>query len=288
MSTPFVSTKDYALAFAERGLHILPLYSAGNRGGTITCTCRHKESCQSPAKHPMWRFAPNGLKNATTDTTIIKKWFGGFGKQNLGIVTGSISGIIALDIDKKHGGYETLAALEAKYGALPSTLRFNTGGGGIHILFRHPGKEIRNSVGHLGSGIDVRGDGGYIVAPPSLHVSGNTYSIAKGCNLDTPLANAPAWLLQLMRQGGSNSGSMASRPSIEALVRGAIPEGQRNTTIARISGLLIAKRVDTRVCLELMQAFNEARCTPPLDAEEVARVVTSIDCRAFAKITNRI
>ncbi len=288
MSVPFSTPKDFALAYAERGWPVFPVYSVQKAVNEFVCACRNGAACQAPGKHPVWRLAPQGLKNASSDLAVVRAMFGGFGlKNNVAIATGSTSGIVVLDIDARHGGFEALAALEAKHGALPETLRFLTGGGGKHFVFQHPGGNIPNSAGKIGTGIDVRGDGGYIVAPPSRHVSGGTYKLDEGCSLDMSLAAAPAWLLGLMRQGGGNNGSLANKTAIAELARGQIPGGQRNTSITRLSGHLLAKRVASNVVLDLMLAFNDARCTPPLSAGEVARIVASIDHLSFTKLINR-
>ncbi len=286
MTAPVASTKETALAYARRGFLVFPVHGVRRVEGGFVCTCRYGAECKASGKHPVWRLAPQGLKNASIDQAVVGAMFSGFGSRNIAIATGSKSGFVVLDIDKRHGGFEALAALEAKHGVLPETLQFCTGGGGIHYLFRHPGGVIPNSAGQISEGIDVRGDGGYIVAPPSRHVSGGQYEIAEGCSLDTPLADAPAWLLGLMRQGGGHSRN-AARPNIADLVRGQIPEGRRNTSIASIAGHLLAKRVDPRICLDLLLAFNDARCSPPLSAGEVARVVASIEHRAFTNLINR-
>ncbi len=285
MSAPF-TPKDYALAFVGLGMAVFPAHTARKTAEGYICNCRFGAVCKAPAKHPVAQFAPRGLKDASKDPAIVRKMFGGFGFRNVAIATGGISGIVVLDVDAKNGGYESLTALEAQHGALPPTLNFNTGGGGKHYVFRHPGSEIRNSAGQLGSGLDVRGDGGYIVAPPSRHISGGLYQLAEGCDLDTPIAPPPAWLLRLMQQSGGNSASLG-KPTVANLVRGTLPGGQRNTSITRIVGHLLAKRVDPHICLDLMLAFNEARCNPPLDASEVAGIVASIDHRAFTQLINR-
>ena len=285
MTTFIKNTKQYALAYIERGFSLLPLHTVVERNGTMKCSCRNPQ-CSAPAKHPAGSLVPHGLKQASSDRVTIKKWFGGLATKNIGITTGIISGIVVLDIDPRHGGNESLSALEEKHGALPLTLRWQTGGGGQHIIFKHPGGNIRNSVGTLGAGIDVRGDGGYIVAPPSRHNSGNYYTLPEGKSLDTPLVLPPAWLLQLMKQGGS-AGVKSNKPPIKQVVREQVPQGQRNSTIARVSGHLLAKHVDTRICLDLMLAFNDKYCVPPLDEEEVMRTVASIDHLAFVKLINK-
>lgn len=101
--------------------------------------------------------------------------------------------MVVLDIDPRHGGDDALAELEARHGKLPDTPRVLTGGGGSHIYFRHPGKiSIPNSVSKIAPGIDVRGDGGYVIAPPSVHPNGNRYLWEVSASIDeTPLAEVP-------------------------------------------------------------------------------------------------
>jgi putative DNA primase/helicase len=183
---------DHALHYASLCMKVLPLHSPVRSGDSMVCSCG-KGKCTSPAKHPVGRLAPNGLKDGTADENIIQRWFNQ-PDLNIGIVTGAISNIVVLDIDPRHDGDETLAALEKSYGPLPQTWRFLTGGGGEHIIFRHPGGLVPNSAGKIGSGIDVRGDGGYIVAPPSRHISGRPYAISVDHDPENmTLADIPSW-----------------------------------------------------------------------------------------------
>lgn len=154
--------------------------------GRLICACSRGEQCDSPGKHPL----ETGWQDTSPELT---RWWGLGGLWNIGIATGAASRIVVLDIDPRHGGDETLTKLEQKHGELPPTWRFLTGGGGEHILFRHPGGYVPNSANWLGQGIDVRGDGGFIVAPPSQHVSGRRYEISVHPD-DTPLAPMPGWV----------------------------------------------------------------------------------------------
>ena len=270
-----------ALIYAYRGWQVLPLHYPVANG---LCSCGRKD-CNTPAKHPIAALAPNGLKNATTDLSRIDQWFKD-SIRNVGIATGAVSGIVVLDIDNRHNGDLSLAGIERQYWPLPLTVRFLTGGGGEHILFKHPGGHIPNSSGKIGQGIDVRGDGGYIVAPPSLHMSGRRYSVSVDHHLDdVPLADVPAWLLNLMRNPSQEQNN-PFQSSWRTLLTG-VPEGQRNDALARIAGAVLHSSLDPYDGLELLLAWNIARCKPQLSPDEVIRTVDSIAGRECARLAGQ-
>lgn len=176
-------TLTTALDYAGHGLRVLPIMPGGKRP-------------------PMaeWQNA------ATTDAEIITSWWTGlYAGYGLGIATGRASGIFVLDVDVSDGkaGDETLRELEATYGQLPATASVITGSGGAHLYFRFPVDfEVRNDAGkRLGPGLDIRGEGGQVVAPPTVHpITGRSYEWEDGCGLDEiEIAEAPDWLLDLLR-----------------------------------------------------------------------------------------
>lgn len=172
----------------SRGWAVFPTHGITADG---ICTCGNA-ACKSPGKHPA-PTAPQGVKNATKDPRALALMFrDGF---NIGVATGEPSGFWVLDIDGQ-AGEQSLATLEAEHGALPATLVHFTGNG-RHLLFKWPGFQIKNSVKRLGDGLDIRGDGGYIVAAPSRHASGAQYRFADSV---APIADAPKWLLSLIQQ----------------------------------------------------------------------------------------
>ena len=183
-----VSSLAYALALQKRGWAVLPLHSVDAAG---ECSCRNR-ACRSPGKHP---WLPDGLKGASHDPADARIWFNRWPAANLGVRTGSISGIWALDIDPRNGGDDALAELELENGALPPTLVNLTGGGGQHFIFQLP--EDGMACGKLAEGIDIKGEGGYIVVPPSGHQSGGFYRWRDDAAEVLP---APAWLLTRPRQ----------------------------------------------------------------------------------------
>jgi putative DNA primase/helicase len=277
----------WAAWYAQNGIAVLPLHWPVLKDGRTACSCG-KADCASAAKHPFGRLVPAGLRDASKDLEVLGRWFHD-SPFNLGIVTGAASGVIALDIDPRHDGELTLAALEAKHGELPPTWRFLTGGGGEHILFRHPGHLVANSAGKLGPGIDVRGDGGYIVAPPSRHICGRPYAISVDHHPDdVGLAECPPWLLDL--NGTSTPGKKAAaKPARHwrAVVNAEASEGARNRTLASLAGHLLRNRIDPWVTLDLLTAWNQTRCRPPLAETEVMMTVASIARREINRRERR-
>jgi len=204
----------------------------------------------------------------------VERWFRRRYDANLGIVTGAVSGLVVLDVDPRHGGEASLAALEVEHGPLPRTVEARTWGGWRHLYCAHPGNAIPNRVG-LAPGIDLRGDGGMVVAPPSVHPSGRRYAWVAGHAPDEMLlAPIPRWLSALVRPAGPRAGR--STAEWRTLARDGVGEGNRNATIASLVGHLLWHGVDPQVALELLLAWNQARCRPPLSDEEVAQVVESI------------
>jgi archaellum biogenesis ATPase FlaH len=152
------------------------------------------------------RLAPNGLLDATKDEAIIAGWWTSYPLANIAIRCGEESGLVVLDIDAYRGGVYSFEDLESQHGRVPYSIRAKTGSGGgsSHIYLAHPrdGRRISsNASGKLGAGLDVKADGGYVVAPPSLHASGGRYIWLDTDN--SHLEPAPTWLLNLL--GSTNS-----------------------------------------------------------------------------------
>lgn len=255
-----------ALAYAQRlGWAVIPVHGIRDDG---CCTCGRAD-CASPGKHPLTK---RGVHDAATDPDTIRGWWSRWPWANVAVATGVASGFIALDIDPRHGGGESLRDLEKQHGPLPETVEQITGGGGRHLLFRHPGHRAPNAVG-LAPGLDVRGDGGYILAAPSLHVSGRRYEWELSSRPGrVPLAEPPAWLLTLVGAGERQTPALDWR---QAITEG-VPEGRRNATLASIVGALLRAHVPVRAVLEFAVWLNANRFEPPLPEAEVLRVVDSI------------
>ena len=179
-----------ALEYARRGWAVIPVAGVVDRH----CSCG-VECHNHPGKHPLTR---HGLHDGTTELDTIRAWWQQWPWANVAIVTGAKSGLVVLDVDVGKGGLVSLRRLRKEHG-LPETLAVRTGGGGWHLLYRHPGGQVRNTASRLPAfaeewpGLDVRGDGGYIVAPPSHHISEGVYQWHEG--LHGPAA-APWWLVE--------------------------------------------------------------------------------------------
>ncbi len=174
-----------------------------------------------------------------------------------------------LDVDGEEGA-ASLRALEREHGFLPRTASVVTPRGGSHFYFRHPGVNVPNDAGKLGVGLDVRGENGYIAAPPSVGVNGRRYEPDERA----PLAEMPGWLLELLR---TPENTIRRAPPSEwiAIVRDGLSEGQRNDGLTRLVGHLLRRYVDVDLVAEIAQLVN-SRCRPPLDAGEVDRIVDSV------------
>jgi hypothetical protein len=230
--------------------------------------------CEPRGKRPLTR---NGLLDASTDPEIIKRSWRDAGLANVAIRTGRASGLVVLDVDGLDG-MDSLRDLEAEHGELPRTASVRTPRGGRHFYFQYPGDgEVRNSVGRLGVALDIRGDGGYVLAPPSLGPLAGRYE-PDGRRSVAPL---PMWLLKrITGQQALGDGRRPATPVSEwvAIVRDGLPEGQRNDGLARLVGHLLERDVDARLVRELAHAVAQ-QFRPPLAGAEVDRVVESISSR---------
>jgi hypothetical protein len=244
-----------ALSYQARGWSVIPIEPRGKR--PLVPWQEYQSRAARAGEVEAWFGARRGAH------------FGG----NVGIVTGAVSGLVVLDVDPAHGADASLAELELEHGPLPATIEARSGGGGRHLYFAHPGGVVHNRVG-IAPGIDLRGDGGCIVAPPSTHPNGRRYAWLSGRAPDeAKLAPLPAWLLALVQPGARVGHPLAHWRS---LAHEGVREGERNSTLASFAGHLLWHGVDAQVALELLLAWNRVRCQPPLADEEVAGVVNSI------------
>ncbi len=241
--------RKHANWYARRGLRVFP--------------CKPRDKVPATA---------HGCKDATTDPARIAAWWDGTYLYNVGIATGG--GVVVLDVDVNHAagkyGDETLAELEREHGPLPDTWMCLTGGGGVHYYFACDDPALTVGTG-FAPGLDYRGAGGYVVAPPSLHESGREYEWeAAHTPANTALAPLPDWLHSLMLEGRKQ----APRTRTEAAPE-KVQEGGRNDTLYRLACSLRGKGLGEAGITAALLAENRERCVPPLPVAEVEKIAKS-------------
>ncbi len=248
----------YALRFK---FAVFPVHSVSTGG---LCTCGDP-GCARRGKHPR---TPRGVHDATTDPDRIRAWWTEHPESNIGIAMGSLSGVWALDVDGDEG-QESLAEMAHVLGALPDGPHVLTGRG-VHYYYRVPeGDPVGCPVGIM-PGVDVRGEGSYVVAPPSVHVSGRVYAWEVGAHpKETPFPEAPAWLLNMARAPRTRATPAPPAPD-------AIPDGQRNATLASLAGSMRRRGMEADEIAAGLLAVNANRCTPPVDEDEVRAIAASV------------
>ena len=202
-------------------------------------------------------------RRASCDPEMIRSWARRHPGCNWGLATGPKSKIWALDVDGELGR-ESLSALTAQYGDdWTRTIAVETATG-RHFYFSYPSEGlIRNSASKLAPGLDTRGDGGYVIVPPSIHPTGATYQWTAPLNGQEP-RSTPEWLLQLV--------TSPERAAIRPCDVNALYTGSRNDTLFRVGCYLRRKGFELeQICFELLDQ-NARRCRPPLPDEDIYRL----------------
>lgn len=238
-----------ALHYVDLGLAVLPIHTPMP---PTKCSCG-RNCGRSRGKHPRVR-----ISQASTDARRVLNWWKRWPDANIGIVTGIRSGIVALDVDGTQGA-ESLASLEKAYSQLPRTLTVSTGGG-HHYYFRYPpALLIDDSTSEIAPGIDIRAEGGYVIAPPSLHPNGKHYEWVGEEPGTRSVADAPGWLIHLMVEPPGLTWD-PSQP-----IRG---EQRQPTLLSLASSLRRRGFSDSEVTLQII-LFNREQCEPSLDEVRV-------------------
>jgi hypothetical protein len=246
---------SHALAYARRGLRVLPIRLDGTKAP----------------------YLEDGVHGASSDEAVVRAWWTRRPAANVAIAIPP--SWIVVDVDPRNGGDVELPQLEAKYGSLPATVTARTGGGGAHYIFRRPGAvRLR---GKLTKGIDLLGTGRYVLVAPSVHASGHRYAWTSPPG--TRLATLPSWIAELARV--CEVEPMVTRP---IATTADIAERARRYVMATppaISGsgghtatFLLAQRLvrgfalDEATAFALMVPWNRT-CVPPWSHGELARKV---------------
>ena len=198
-----------ALDYAGLGWSVIPVHTP-RAGG---CSCGRAD-CPSPGKHPRVRWHPYCERRPRQRD--VREWWRRWPDANIAVITGAVSGLAVLDLDPRSGGGRALAELEARWGPLPPTAEARTGGGGRHLWFDLAGAELPSAA--PAPGLELKAEGGAVVAPPSLHASGRRYAWVEG-RAPWQLAPVPipTWLASLA--GGTQDPGEPRHPLADAPAR---------------------------------------------------------------------
>lgn len=238
---------EAALRYSRLGLCVIPL---------------HPKS-----KEPMFKNWP---EIASSDAALITRWWRQNPRANVGIATGQKSRLFVFDVDIKNGGDDTFEALVGQHGKFPSTWQQITGTGGWHMFFRYPNFPVSNAAG-IFPGIDIRGNGGQVVAPPSIHPeTGKRYEWDGLLEIEqAPLAEAPLWLLDTL-QGKS----ILPKAPLSLALR--IPHGVQHQTLVSMAGMMRKLGLDADEIAPSLLKVNETRCEQPGLPENIYKIAQSM------------
>lgn len=203
--------KNFALMYIGMGWKVFPVWSAVGEEEERICACPLGEDCDRPAKHPIGDLVPSGLGDATSERAKVEAWWGRYPNASIGIATGAVSGITVIDADTGSGkpGLVNITRLFAPHGGMPSTITSVTGGGGLHLIFKYEAR-LGTGTNVLAEAIDVRNDGGYIIAPPSLHILGQ-YKFRED---RAELLPVPDWLINAPNEPRRGRGRPRTKESV--------------------------------------------------------------------------
>jgi P4 family phage/plasmid primase-like protien len=232
----------------------------------IVPLARPKRCVPKSGKAPLSR---HGVKDATNNFASFMRLIPADTNFNIGVATGSASGVVVIDIDPRNGGDRELARLVKQLGPLPPTLTCDTGGGGQHYYFKLPAGGLKKKV--MAPGVDLLAEGCYAVAPPSRHVSGRNYLWVTPGPMGQRIASLPDKWLEFVR-GGDPAAPAAPKTSDGDV----IPEGSRNTELTRIAGQLRRVSMSEAEIFAALRGLNDARCHPPIGDAEVAQIARNV------------
>ena len=275
-----MTNKDIALSYLKKGYSVIPVKSP-----QMVRTDLSTEEIIKQCKVPL--IAWKEFQNRRPTEQEVAEWFEMWPEANIGIVTGKISNLVVFDLDS-----EDAVAYAEKQGGFPETAKASTGKG-YHLYMQHPGFEIRNSV-NKDLYIDIRADGGFVVAYPSVHGSGRHYKWEEGhsiCEMDP--APCDPWMFDLLQKIASQpkpakkkvpktvevvhtvKKSEKDNKYTDILKNGAV-EGERNHTASRLIGHFFAEGIAEDEIWATVEMWNTAKNKPPLDQSELRRTFESV------------
>ena len=241
---------EAAITYIKQGFAVIPLEVKGKRPLTA-----------------------HGVKDATMDPVIVQSWWDKWENANIGIATGQVSGglcVIDMDVDENKGldGWRTLRDWQDKHGIIAPSWLCKTGRGGYHYYFLS-NEPIQNRVAVI-PGVDVRGDGGYVVAPPSVHPNGTAYEWDEKCHPEEVALHLIDDNIRFLLNKGT------TRTALKYLAPTIIPEGERNHTLFRLACSLQAKGLSDQAIFAAVSTENDTKCNPPLPIRDIETIVKSV------------
>jgi len=303
-----MSKKQIALNYLKKGLSVIPLWSYAEIkrkppvyfANELNSMIEENKKSDRPkpeeevyrklvtlvCKRPMWKWGK--YQNELPTEAIVSEWFDMWPDANIGIVTGKISNLVVFDLDSSHA-----VEYAEKKGGFPDTPKVKTGKG-FHHYMRHPGFEVRNDV-RKELDLDIRADGGYVAAPPSVHGSGNQYQWEDGLSIfDINPAPCESWMIDYLKEIANSStktkptklpitpespnkqGQTPSPDSYAAILKNGALQGNRNHIAAKLIGHLLGKGNDENVAWEIIKQWNATKNNPSLDEFELRTTFDSI------------
>lgn len=252
------SMLEHALQFARWAWPVAPAHSIANG----YCTCGDRE-CSSPGKHPR---TEHGFEDASLEDGKIRGWWARWPDANILVRTGVVGDrcLVVLDVDPRHGGNEALEELLEEHGPLPKTLVARTGSGGQHWFFWSR-TIVGSSANRVGRGLDVRGEGGYVIGVGSRHISGESYSWQVGPD-EAILEEAPEWFVKRAVKGQRKRDQTAPPSYIK---------GGRNVALASMAGSMRRRGMSREAIEAALTIESDLKCEPPLDPKEIGKIAAS-------------
>lgn len=290
-----------ALLYASFGWEVAPCYEPIKHDGQYVCSCGAPDRAD-PKKHSIGKHprTEHGLRDASTDPDVIRKWWRRWPRANIAVVGGRASNLVIIDFDFPKGAEEELRRLETKYGPFPESATVKTGNG-LHVYLQHPGgRRIPSGTSILGSGVDIRADGGYAIAPPSFHYRGREYMWLTAPKVPADIQPMPDWMIEFfdnreverqksIEERRTHHVAASSKGRSKALTledkkrrcqayidtKPGIAEGGRNEMAAKeVCPVGLDFDLDEDEFWPILESWND-RNSPPLSERELRRTLFS-------------
>lgn len=259
---------EAVIAYAKKGLKVIPVHGVRSDG---SCTCNNPD-CRNIGKHPREKNWP---QVATTNITTIEAWWEKYPDANVGIVPDS--GLVVVDVDPRNGGDKSIVSVYKSINYKPVAPKVLTGGGGFHEYYKSTSPLIKNRTGAIPGG-DIKTAGGFVVAPPSRHSSGNTYRHdPERSLLSCEIPEMPDALVNALF--GSENKKVDHKNN-----SGVILEGARNDKLFRYACKMKRMGHEKKEAQWLVILKNESECKPPLEDDEIIRIVENVFKKSNSEI----